>query len=102
MLLKILSPVIVISFLVLIHELGHFYFARRFGMHIQQFSIGFGPPILQFTRDNTLYRIGAVLFGGYVAIKGVEPSDEPPSPDAFRAKPSSHRIMVLLLSLIHI
>ena len=96
MLLKILSPVIVISFLVLIHELGHFYLARRFGMHIQQFSIGFGPPIFQLTRNGTIYRIGVILFGGYVAIKGVEPSDEPPTPDAFRAKPFSHRIVVLL------
>ncbi len=60
----------VLSFLVLIHELGHFLVARRAGVHVEVFSIGFGPRLFGLKVGETEYRVCAVLFGGYVAMRG--------------------------------
>ncbi|QQS04365.1 MAG: RIP metalloprotease RseP [Fibrobacterota bacterium] len=60
----------VLSFLVLIHELGHFVVARRAGVHVEVFSIGFGPRLFGLKVGETEYRVCAVLFGGYVAMRG--------------------------------
>lgn len=60
----------VLSFLVLIHELGHFLMARRAGVHVEVFSIGFGPRLFGLKVGLTEYRVCAVLFGGYVAMRG--------------------------------
>lgn len=60
----------VLSFLVLIHELGHFLVARRAGVHVEVFSIGFGPRLFGLKVGETEYRVCAILFGGYVAMRG--------------------------------
>lgn len=61
-----------ISFLVFIHEYGHFWVARRFGVRIEKFSIGFGKPILKWygKRDNTEYSLSWIPLGGYVKMYG--------------------------------
>jgi len=75
-LISILAPIFVIGVLVLVHELGHFLAAKRSGIRVETFSIGFGPAIVSFTRGDTVYKISWVPFGGYVKMSGEDPEDE--------------------------
>jgi regulator of sigma E protease len=72
----------VLSFLVLVHELGHFLVARRVGVRVDAFSIGFGPRLVGLQVGETEYRICAVPFGGYVAMRGEQPGDAPGAAEA--------------------
>ena len=53
---------------IFVHELGHFLAARRRGLHVERFSIGFGPKIFSWTRDGVEYRVSWLPLGGYVAL----------------------------------
>jgi regulator of sigma E protease len=73
----VLAALVVVGFFgltVLVHELGHFLAARACGMRIDAFSIGFGPAIVKRKRGNTIYKIGWIPFGGYVALPQLDPS----------------------------
>ncbi len=59
---------------IFVHELGHFLTARRLGMVVEVFSIGFGPAIWKRKRNGILYKIGCIPFGGYVALPQMDPS----------------------------
>ncbi len=61
-----------LSFLVFIHELGHYIVARRVGMRVEVFSIGFGKPMFSWKRDGVKWQVCYLLFGGYVKIAGME------------------------------
>ena len=72
-LLSLIAFVAVISFVVVIHELGHFWVGRRFGVHAEVFSIGFGPTLVSWTdKKGTDWRIAALPLGGYVRFLGDE------------------------------
>ncbi|MEM0966637.1 MAG: RIP metalloprotease RseP [Verrucomicrobiota bacterium] len=66
--LFILLAVFLLGFCIFIHELGHFLAARRRGLKVERFSIGFGPPIVRWERNGVDYRISWIPFGGYVAL----------------------------------
>lgn len=70
--MSIIISILGFSFLVFIHELGHFIFARMTGMKVEKFSIGFGPALYQFGKE-TVYQIALLPFGGFVQIKGLTP-----------------------------
>lgn len=75
MLLQILYIILAllgISFLVFIHELGHYFMARRAGITVEAFSIGFGKPIIEWERKGVKWRICFLPFGGYVKMAGME------------------------------
>lgn len=61
-----------LSFLIFIHELGHYFMARRVGMRVETFAIGFGRPIYSWEHDGVTWQIGWLPFGGYVKIAGTE------------------------------
>jgi regulator of sigma E protease len=67
---------IVLGFMILIHELGHYAAAKYFGVRVEVFSIGFGKRLLGFKRGETDYRISAIPLGGYVKMSGENPMDE--------------------------
>ena len=67
---------IVLGLLVFIHELGHFLLAKRCGVHVETFSLGFGPRLFGWKRGETDYRISAIPLGGYVKMTGEDPADE--------------------------
>lgn len=75
LLLSLVGFALTISFLVAIHEYGHFWVARKFGVKIEKFSIGFGKPIVKWygKRDNTEYSIAWIPLGGYVKMYGENP-----------------------------
>ena len=61
-----------LSFLIFIHEFGHYLMARRVGMRVETFSIGFGKPIYSWVKDGVKWQIGWLLFGGFVKIAGTD------------------------------
>src|SRR5438309_6060900 len=72
----ILAFLFVLSVLVFVHELGHFVAARRIGVRVLTFSIGFGPKLISTRRGDTEYAISAIPLGGYVKTAG-ESVDDP-------------------------
>ncbi len=64
------SFIIVLSILVIVHEFGHFIVAKRTGVRVEKFSVGFGPEIFGITKGGTRYRISLIPLGGYVKLAG--------------------------------
>ncbi len=89
-----------LSLLIFIHELGHYWMARRVGMKVEVFSIGFGKPILAWNRKGVLWQIGVLPFGGYVKIAGMEGEEGKEAfeiPDGFYEKSPWARIKVAIM-----
>jgi membrane-associated protease RseP (regulator of RpoE activity) len=90
--------IVALLFSVMLHETGHFVTAKKFGMKVTRYFVGFGPTIWSTWRGETEYGIKALPFGGFVKIVGmtsldeVDPEDEPRS---FRRHPAWQRIVVL-------
>lgn len=68
--LSTVSFIVVLSILVIVHEFGHFIVAKRTGVRVEKFSIGFGPEIFGFDKGGTRYLISAIPLGGYVKLAG--------------------------------
>jgi len=83
--------------MIMLHEFGHFVAAKRSGMKVTEFFVGFGPRLWSFTRGETEYGIKGVPLGGYCRIIGmtnleeVDPADEP---RAYRNKPTFSKVFV--------
>jgi len=86
---------IVIGILVFVHEFGHFIIAKRAGVRVEKFSLGFGPKLVGFKKGDTEYLISALPLGGYVKMAGENP-DEEPTGDAgeFQSKTVWQRIKI--------
>lgn len=69
----VIAFILMFGVLVSIHEWGHLIFAKRAGMLVREFAIGFGPKILSFTKNETLYTIRLIPAGGYVRVAGDDP-----------------------------
>jgi regulator of sigma E protease len=84
-----------LSFMVFIHELGHFAVAKWCGVKVHTFSIGFGKKLVKWKRGDTEYCISAIPFGGYVAMSGESPDDGGyGNTDEFRMKPIPARMAI--------
>ncbi len=89
-----------LGFLVFIHELGHYFMARRVGMRVEAFGIGFGKPIYSWEHKGVKWNLCWLPFGGYVRIAGMEKQGnlEPHMiPDGFFGRPPWARIKVALM-----
>jgi regulator of sigma E protease len=88
----------VLGVLVFVHELGHFLAARRIGVRVLTFSLGFGPKLLKTKRGDTEYCVSLIPLGGYVKMAGESP-DDPRSgaPDEFMSKSKWERFQVLIM-----
>ncbi|MCI3918987.1 RIP metalloprotease RseP [Paenibacillus sp. TRM 82003] len=69
----IVLTVLLFFVLVTIHEWGHYYFAKRAGILVREFAIGFGPKVFTFRRGETKYTLRLLPFGGYVRMAGEDP-----------------------------
>ena len=94
----LLAFLFVLGVLIFVHELGHFVMARRVGVRVLKFSLGFGPRLIGFTRGDTEYVISAVPLGGYVKMAGENP-DDPRSgrDDEFLSKSKWERFQILIM-----
>ncbi len=88
---------IVLGFMILIHEFGHYAAAKYFGVRVEVFSIGFGKRLFGFTKGETDYRISAIPLGGYVKMSGENPMDDRTGdPGEFLSHPRWQRFIVAL------
>ena len=95
---SILAFIFVLGVLIFVHELGHFVMARRIGVRVLTFSLGFGPKLLSFKRGDTEYCISAIPLGGYVKMAGENPEDSRTgAPDEFLSKTKWQRFQVLVM-----
>ncbi len=94
--MTIVSFVFVLGVLVLIHELGHFLVAKKAGIFVEKFSIGFPPYIFKKKYGETEYCIGAIPLGGFVKMAGENPEEESTGADnEFMSKSVGTRAAVL-------
>ena len=106
--ITILAFVFVLGVLVFVHELGHFLAAKRVGIRVLKFQLGFNPTIVSFRRGDTEYGIGALPLGGYVKMAGENPEDVERDehgnvithPDEFLSKTKWQRFQVLIMGPI--
>lgn len=68
--MSIIVALLLFSFIVFIHELGHFIFARQGGIAVEEFAIGMGPKLFKFTKGNTVWSIRILPIGGFCKMKG--------------------------------
>ena len=99
MLVWAVAVLVLLGVLILVHELGHFIFARLFDVKVLRFSLGFGPRLFGFTHRETEYRLSLVPLGGYVRLLGEDPGEPIPPidrPRALAAKPLWQRYTVVV------
>jgi regulator of sigma E protease len=88
----------VLGVLVFVHELGHFLAAKRVGIRVLKFQLGFNPTIFSFRRGDTEYGIGALPLGGFVKMAGENPEEERTgADDEFMSKTKWQRFQVLIM-----
>jgi regulator of sigma E protease len=88
---------IVLGFMILIHEFGHFAAAKFFGVRVEQFAIGFGKRLVGFRRGETDYRINVLPLGGYVKMSGENPMDDRTGdPGEFLSHPRWQRFIIAI------
>ena len=88
---------VVLGFMILIHEFGHYAAAKLLGVRVEVFSIGFGKRLLGFRKGETDYRISAIPLGGYVKMSGENPMDERTGdPAEFLSHPRWHRFIIAI------
>lgn len=91
------SFLVLISIIVFIHELGHFSFARIFGVRVLDFSIGFGKSLKTWkTKSNTHFNLRILPVGGFVKMKGEEISDVEKADDSFNSKEYYQKLLITL------
>src|ERR1043165_7919427 len=74
--ISVLAVGVILGFMILIHEFGHYAVAKLLGVRVEVFSIGFGKRLIGFRRGETDYRIAAIPLGGYVKMSGENPMDQ--------------------------
>ena len=91
----IIIAIFVFGFMIFVHELGHFLFAKKFNVAINEFSIGMGPKIFSKKgKDGIDYSLRALPIGGYVAMEGED--EESNNPLAFNKKPAWQRFIIVI------
>ena len=94
----LLAFLFVLGVLVFVHELGHFLAARRLGVRVLTFSLGFGPKLLKVRRGDTEYCVSVIPLGGYVKMAGENPDDPRTGrPDEFLSKTKWERFQILIM-----
>ena len=95
--MTIIAFIFVLGLLVFVHELGHFLVAKRSGIKVEQFSLGFPPKLIGKKYGETEYMIGVVPLGGYVKMSGENITEENyiPQPGDFMAAPVWRRFLII-------
>lgn len=91
--MTVLITLLIIAVLILVHEWGHFITARRIGIPVYEFSLGFGTKLLSVTRNGVQYSLRLVPLGGFVRMAGEEPGDMS-DPDGYSNRTPFEKIRV--------
>ena len=92
---SIIIFIIVLSILIIVHEFGHFIIAKRTGVRVEQFALGFGPRLLGWKKADTEYIICAIPLGGFVKLAGDNPDEFSGQSDQYLAKPVGQRAKII-------
>jgi membrane-associated protease RseP (regulator of RpoE activity) len=100
--MSVFAAIAVLAVLILVHELGHFIAARAQGIHVNRFSLGFGPILWKYQGQKTEYAVRAFPLGGFVGFPDDDPdSDIPPNdPNLLRNRPILDRAIVISAGVI--
>ncbi len=90
----------VLSILIIVHEWGHFYAARRLGVDVERFSIGFGPKLFSWTSKGTEFMVSAIPLGGYVKMAGDERDQCKGGKNEFFSHRPLHRAVIVAMGPI--
>lgn len=97
--------ILMLGIIVFVHELGHFFWAKKSGVYCYEFSLGFGPKLFSYNRkdDETLYCLRAIPLGGYVAMAGEEVDDDTSVPydKKMYNKPWYKKLIIVLAGVIN-
>lgn len=93
--INLILAIVIFGFLVFVHELGHFLVAKAVGITVEEFSIGFGPPVVSVKKDDTHYSLRLLPFFSYVRMRGAEPGDEGEAEGSFNSKSVLQRFAVV-------
>ena len=103
--MTLLYFILILGVIVLIHEFGHFVFAKKAGIYVYEFSIGMGPRIFKWTRknDETEYSIRLIPIGGFVQMAGEEIEDDPdvPKDKKFSVKTFGQKFMTVIAGIMN-
>lgn len=91
--------VVILSLLILVHELGHFLTARKFGIAVEEFGMGLPPRLFGVKKKGTIFSLNWIPLGGFVRIKG-EQGEHPKDHDSFMNHPIWQRGIVLSAGVI--
>ena len=103
-LLSILAFILILGVIVLVHEFGHFMWAKKFGVHIYEFSIGMGPVLFTHEgKDKIKYRVRLLPIGGFVQMAGevYEDDDKVDKKDFMCNKPWHQRIIIIIAGVVN-
>ena len=100
--MSVLAAIAVLAILIVVHELGHFMAARLQGIHVNRFSIGFGPILWKYQGPETEYAIRGFPLGGYVGFPDDDPDSNipPEDPNLLRNRPILDRAIVISAGVI--
>lgn len=98
MVFSIIVTILAFGIMVMLHEAGHFFVAKRFGVTVHEFSIGMGPLLVKWGKGETQYSLRLLPFGGYVKLEGEE--EESDNPRAFSNISPIKRICVLVAGAV--
>ena len=102
--MTIIYFILILGITVFIHELGHFMFAKKYGVHVYEFSIGMGPRLFKFNRknDETDYCIRLFPIGGFVQMAGeeIEEDEDIPEEKSLRSKSAFQRFMIMIAGVM--
>ena len=101
MLMSPVAAIVVLGLLIFVHAMGHFLAAKRVGVGVLRFSLGFGPVVVKKTIGETEYALSAIPLGGYVKMVGQEDDGSEPDPatasqeNSFAVKPLWARALIV-------
>jgi len=94
--MRVVITVLSLGAVVIFHEWGHFLVARRLGVRVERFTVGFGPELFGWTRGETRYAVCAFPLGGMVRMAGESPEEHTQKPDEFFSQPWYGRATIAL------
>lgn len=97
--LIIIIGVLLFNLIILSHEFGHFFWAKKFGVKVNEFALGMGPRILKFQKGETLFSLRMLPVGGFCAFDGGE-DKENDGPNSFEKKPAWQKMIIMAFGAI--
>lgn len=99
MIITIIFFILLLGVLILAHEWGHFFVARKFGVKVEEFAFGFPPRLASFVRNGTRYAFNLLPLGGYVKIYG-ESGEHVHSRESFSSRPVWQRLAIIVAGVV--